>query len=143
MNMILFKMKDNLWKYSECSLWGIIIIYNSQRRALSDLRIMWPHQCSPLWLVESKSLDHELDFREWPIMINVLFLFFRWNPFARKSRGILGVIKGKSPTFWRSKRLNSGSTGNLSAQTKKNRVVSKHGRINVHRKTEDKENQHR
>jgi len=46
----------------------------------------------------------------------------RWNPFARKSRGILGVIK---------------------AQTKKNRVVSKHGRINVHRKTEHNENQHR
>ena len=47
---------------------------------------------------------------------------FRWNPFARKSRGILGVIK---------------------AQTKKNRVVSKHGRINVYRKSEDSENQHR
>ena len=36
-----------------------------------------------------------------------------------------------------------GSYKKLSAQTKKNRVVSKHGRINVHRKTEDKENQHR
>ena len=48
--------------------------------------------------------------------------YSRWNPFARKSRGILGVIK---------------------AQAKRNRVVSKHGRINVYRKTEDNENQHR
>jgi len=46
----------------------------------------------------------------------------KWNPFARKSRGILGVIK---------------------AQTKKNRVVSKHGRINVYRKPEDNEEKHR
>ena len=82
-------------------------------------------------------LDH-LDFQERTIMINIIFLFFRWNPFARKSRGILGVIKGKSPKF-----RHDGLTGKLSAQTKKNRVVSKHGRINVHRKTEDKENQHR
>ena len=49
-------------------------------------------------------------------------LNFRWNPFARKSQGILGVIK---------------------AQTKKNIVVSKHGRINVYRKTEDSENKYR
>ena len=48
--------------------------------------------------------------------------FSRWNPFARKSRGLLGVIK---------------------AQTKKNRVVSKHGRINVYRVHEDNENNHR
>ena len=59
-------------------------------------------------------------------MIRICFVYsvfhFRWNPFARKSRGILGVIK---------------------AQAKRNRVVSKHGRINVYRKTEDNENQHR
>jgi len=47
---------------------------------------------------------------------------FKWNPFARKSRGLLGVIK---------------------AQSKKNRVVSKHGRINVYRVNEDNENKHR
>ena len=57
------------------------------------------------------------------LSLDVYSIFYsRWNPFARKSRGILGVIK---------------------AQAKRNRVVSKHGRINVYRKTEDNENQHR
>ena len=56
------------------------------------------------------------------VKISKIFICSRWNPFARKSRGILGVIK---------------------AQAKRNRVVSKHGRINVYRKTEDNENQHR
>ena len=84
-------------------------------------------------------------------------LFFRWNPFARKSRGILGVIKGKvisgnnllMADFWNLRFISSHSeptsfsNWTLTAQTKKNRVVSKHGRINVHRKTEHNENQHR
>ncbi len=62
-------------------------------------------------------------FLRFSLSPDVYSIFYsRWNPFARKSRGILGVIK---------------------AQAKRNRVVSKHGRINVYRKTEDNENQHR
>ena len=47
---------------------------------------------------------------------------FRWNPFARKSRGILGVIH---------------------AQKKKNRIVSKHGRLNTVRPSGEVEENHR
>ena len=50
-----------------------------------------------------------------------MFLISRWNPFARKS-GIFGVIH---------------------AQSKRNRVVSKHGKLNTFRRPEENEEQHR
>ena len=46
---------------------------------------------------------------------------FRWNPFARRS-GIFSVIH---------------------AHCKRNRVVSKHGKLNTYRKPEESEEQHR
>jgi hypothetical protein len=45
----------------------------------------------------------------------------RWNPFARKF-GILGVIH---------------------AHSKRNRVVSKHGRLNTYRRAEENQESHR
>ena len=81
-------------------------------RICSTLRYIW------IW-----KLLCSLDSLSLSLSLDVYSIFYsRWNPFARKSRGILGVIK---------------------AQAKRNRVVSKHGRINVYRKTEDNENQHR
>ena len=49
------------------------------------------------------------------------FCQFRWNPFRKKS-GIMGVIY---------------------AQSKRNRVVSKHGRLNTFVRPDEKEEQHR
>ena len=46
---------------------------------------------------------------------------FRWNPFKKKS-GILGVIY---------------------AQAKRNRVVSKHGKLNTFRRPDETEDNHR
>ena len=48
-------------------------------------------------------------------------MYFRWNPFRKKS-GIMGV---------------------LYAQSKRNRVVSKHGKLNTFVRSEEKEEQHR
>ena len=48
-------------------------------------------------------------------------LCVRWNPFVRKS-GIFGVIH---------------------AQSKRNRVVSKHGKLNTFRRPEENEEKHR
>lgn len=61
---------------------------------------------------------------EWKIYVNIHFvniLYFRWNPFRKKS-GIMGV---------------------LYAQSKRNRVVSKHGKLNTFVRSEEKEEQHR
>ena len=49
------------------------------------------------------------------------FAIVRWNPFARKF-GILGVIH---------------------AHSKRNRVVSKHGRLNTYRRAEENQESHR
>ena len=49
------------------------------------------------------------------------FAILRWNPFARKF-GILGVIH---------------------AHSKRNRVVSKHGRLNTYRRAEENQESHR
>ena len=51
----------------------------------------------------------------------IIFIIFRWNPFARRS-GIFSVIH---------------------AHCKRNRVVSKHGKLNTYRKPEENEEQHR
>ena len=48
-------------------------------------------------------------------------LFFRWNPFAKKY-GIFGVIH---------------------AHSKRNRVVSKHGKLNTFRRPDENKEKHR
>ena len=55
------------------------------------------------------------------LLKNYIYIFFRWNPFRKKS-GIMGV---------------------LYAQSKRNRVVSKHGKLNTFVRPDEKEEQHR
>ena len=107
-------MNIHIFKYLD--IWGLNVKSNVLCRDTKDLfnPPLYLNMKASLFLRFSLSVSLSLD---------VYTIFYsRWNPFARKSRGILGVIK---------------------AQAKRNRVVSKHGRINVYRKTEDNENQHR
>ena len=86
------------------------------RSKLFQSNIFW---CSSFCLLSSSSKQ------VWKNIINQFVTFYeiliRWNPFAKKY-GIFGVIH---------------------AHSKRNRVVSKHGKLNTYRKPDENREKHR